>query len=181
MIDIIGLVKPFAPTIAGVLASAVPGGPLVKSAITTALSVFNQQPSGDDTFNAHALAKALKSANETQLEALRKIDLNFKLDMQKVGVDILELDNKDRADARKMQTSIGGRSVPILAILVTVGFFGISGAVFYLPAEMFVGQKAAMSGAIIAASASSFHQMLSYFFGSSAGADHVKQTMGEKS
>lgn len=60
-----------------------------------------------------------------QLASLKAAELDFKKFCEEHKLDPEKLDAADRANARDMQKTTGSKIPGILAIVVTVGFFGI--------------------------------------------------------
>ncbi len=117
-----------------------------------------------------AVAQAVAGATPEQIAATRVAELDFKLHMQELGfkqaTDLAKIDADDRADARKMQVATGSRIPAALAILVTLGFFGILGLMLagvWKPTDnnallILLGSLGTSWGAIV-----------NFYFGSSAG------------
>ena len=115
-----------------------------------------------------AIATAM--ANPEELAKLKQIDNDFALQMKTLDINSTEEFEKiaasDRADARSMEMKTGSKLPAILAITVTVGFFGllILAILHALPqnSEQVVNIMIGTLGA-------AFMSVISYYFGSSAG------------
>lgn len=120
--------------------------------------------SGDAT--EEATAQALAKATPEQLLALKQADNQFKLDLEKLGVDLAKIDADDRASARLREATVHDWIPGALACGVTLGFFGLLTFIMFKspPAES-KDLLNIMLGALGAAWAS----IVSYYFGSSAG------------
>lgn len=137
-----------------------PFGALAGTAIKAALGLATD--STDE-----ATAKALANATPEQLLALKNADNQFKLDLERIGVDLAKIDADDRASARNREAAIKDSIPAVLAIGVTVGFFGLLTAIMLkAPPTESKDLLNIMLGALGAAWAS----IVSYYFGSSAGA-----------
>ena len=66
-----------------------------------------------------------RSATPDQLTALKKIDADFKVSMKSLDIDLERISEQDRDSARQMQMATKSWLPEVLAILVTLGFFGI--------------------------------------------------------
>lgn len=100
------------------------GGPLGGMAVSAIADAFGLSEKTET-----ALKQALSGATPEQMLALKKADAEFAVRMQELGFQNLQALEKiaadDRASARTMQMIIGSRIPGALAILITVGFFGI--------------------------------------------------------
>jgi len=120
---------------------------------------------GDDA-TEEATAQALAKATPEQLLALRQADNQFKLDLEKIGVDLAKIDAEDRASARQREAEVKDWIPGALACGVTVGFFGLlTFIMFKAPPAESKDLLNIMLGALGAAWAS----IVAYYFGSSAG------------
>jgi len=104
--------------IAPTIASAV-GGPLGGLAYETISKVMGI---GQD--DAKKMLDEGK-LNGDQIAAIQQAEIALKAKAQELGLDFEKLAVEDRKSARDMQVATKSRLPPTLAILVTLGFFGI--------------------------------------------------------
>jgi hypothetical protein len=67
----------------------------------------------------------MASASPDQLAALKKIDADFKAHMKELDIDLERIAAGDRDSARQMQTATKDWVPKVLAVVITLGFFGI--------------------------------------------------------
>ena len=110
----IDTVAKLAPTVASCLGSPVAG--MAVSALESAMGI-----SGDD------IQKTIESGKLTgdQVAAIQQAEIQIKARAQELGLDFAKLTNEDRASARLMQVNVKSWVPPFLAVVVTMGFFGI--------------------------------------------------------
>ena len=110
------LLGQIAPTIATAL-----GGPLAGIAVKTLSSVLLGHEGGTE----EDISAAMASASPDQLAALKKIDADFKAHMKELDIDLERIAAGDRDSARQMQTATKDWVPKVLAVVITLGFFGI--------------------------------------------------------
>ncbi len=111
-----GLLAQVAPTIATAI-----GGPLAGMAVKTLSSALLGHQDGTGT----EVEAALLNATPDQLAKIKELDASFKLKMKELEIDLEKISALDRDSARKMQIETKDWLPRALAVLVTVGFFGI--------------------------------------------------------
>lgn len=151
------IVKTVAPTLATAL-----GGPLAGVA-TTAIS---HALLGRDDATEDEITAALLNPNSDALMALKKAELDFKAKMKKLDVDIDRIHAQDRDSARQrdIQTRDGANFT--LAILVSLGFFGVLAAHIWVE----IPESAQTPLSIMLGSlGTGWLSVLTYYFGSSIG------------
>ena len=106
-----------APTIASAL-----GGPLGGLAYEAVAKVFN--------IGTDAAKQMLEDGKMTsdQIAQVKVAELNLKQMEEQLGLNFEQLAVQDRVSARDMQSNTKSWIPPTLSILVTLGFFGILGA-----------------------------------------------------
>lgn len=166
------VVKTVAPGIATAL-----GGPLAGlgvAAICSALGIENDPDKPDETETK--IAQALKTATPETLLALKQADNQFKLDIKKLDIDIERIHMEDRASARQRQVALKDDTPAVLALLLTVGFFGALAAhIFWdIPA----GNQTLLN-VMLGSLGTAWTASMTYFFGSSAGSRSKEITMAE--
>lgn len=151
------LLGTIAPTIGTALGG--PFGAIAGLAVKAALGL------GDDADDA-AMAKALEKATPEQLLAIQESEQRFKLDMEKLGVDVLRIDAEDRDSARKREVEVKDHIPAALAVIVTVGFFGLLG--WLMLKEPPTGSKDILN-IMLGALGGAWASIVAYYFGSSVG------------
>lgn len=159
---IINAIGSVAPTIAQAI-----GGPLAGMAtkrLSEALG-FKTTP------NKQELEKAIENASPEQWLAIKQCENDFTLELEKLGLDRDKLEQLDRDSARNREVAMakaGKRdtTVPLLAILVTVGFFSLLGSMFFfsVPEEM-----RPIANIMTGSLGTSWTMIIAYYFGSSLG------------
>ena len=161
-----------APTIATAL-----GGPVAGMAVK-ALSgaLFGHENGTDEDIQA-----ALANPTGDQLAALKKIDADFKVQMKSLDIDLERIAAGDRDSARNMAVATHDWIPRVLAVGVTLGFFGIIAYIlsFGLPAS---GGEALLM--LIGTLGSAWTGVMAFYFGSSAGSkaktDALNASLGNK-
>jgi hypothetical protein len=108
-----------APTIASALL-----GPLGGVAVSALGKVF-----GIDNATTETVAKVFQDGKLTpeQISQIKTLELQYQNDEKERGFKYSQLEFQDTEGARHMQELTNSNIPPILAVLVTVGFFGILG------------------------------------------------------
>jgi len=153
-------VRAVAPTIATVL-----GGPLAWTAVGALSNALLGKPDGTED----ELAAVLKSASPELLGKLKVEEMQFKLKMRELGVEVDKLHAADRSSARQREMAVRDWAPSLIALASFVGFFAILGAMMVWeipdtsvqPVNIMLG----VLGGIIAS-------ITAYYFGSSKGADN---------
>lgn len=132
--DALGVVEKLAPTIATCV-----GGPLAGGAIAAIEGVFGltPAPSASTDDRQGAIAAAISGATPEQLAAMRKADQDYAVAMAQAGFKDTEtlasLKVQDTVSARDMQKANKSPVPAWLTFLVTLGFFGLLGVLFFVP------------------------------------------------
>lgn len=99
-------------------------GPLGGMAVSAVADALGLSDKTED-----AIKQAISGATPEQMLALKKADQDFAARMQELGfqnVQALErIAADDRKSAREMQTTVRSKIPGVLAVLITLGFFGI--------------------------------------------------------
>ena len=107
-------IEQLAPTIASCL-----GGPLAGMAVEAVSKAIGVDPSAvQDTINSGKLTAE-------QIASIQQAEITLKAKAQEMNLDFEQLAIQDRKSARDMQTTNKSWIPPLLAIMVTLGFFGI--------------------------------------------------------
>ena len=144
------------PTIASCL-----GSPLAGAAVEAVGKALGISEATTDK-----VQKALTSGNLTaeQIAALQAADLQLKTRMAELGIDAERLAQEDRASARTMQTSTGSWVPPVLACVVTAGFFGIP--IGLLTGDLKLWESTTLS-LLIGSLSTAFSAVLAFYYGAS--------------
>ncbi|MBA4357964.1 MAG: hypothetical protein C0405_09600 [Desulfovibrio sp.] len=146
------------------------GGPFGALAGAAVNAVFGL---GEDA-TEQAQAEALKKATPEQLLDLKEADSKFKLDMERLGVDLARIDAADRASARQRETTLRDWVPAVLAVSVTVGFFGLLG---WLMKESPPAGSKDILNIMLGALGAAWGSIVAYYFGSSAGSAKMRETL----
>jgi len=153
--------KQIAPTIATCL-----GGPLAGLAVTAVSKALGIDESKvQDTIDDGKLSA-------DQIAAVKQAELELKDHAQRLGLDFEQLAVQDRSSARDMQSTTKSYVPPVLAILVTIGFFGI------LVALMFgFAQRSDEVMIMLGSLGTAWTGIIAFYFGSSAGSQKKDQML----
>jgi hypothetical protein len=165
--DALNVVERLAPAIATGL-----GTPLLGGAVAALENVFGLTPKDNAsiTDRQNSLAVAIAGATPEQLAAMRRADQDYMVRMTEAGFKDTEalaaLAVQDRVSARQMQMSTQAVIPAILAIVVTLGFFGtLAMMMFHIMPTDAHDSMMLMLGALGA----SWGAVVQFYFGSSAG------------
>ena len=107
-------IESIAPTIASCL-----GGPLAGLAVEAVSKAIGVDPSAvQDTINSGKLTA-------DQIASIQSAEIALKSKAQEMNLDFEQLAVQDRKSARDMQTTTKSFIPPLLALIITLGFFGI--------------------------------------------------------
>jgi len=151
------LIGSIAPTIATALGGPVAG--MAVRAISGAL--FGHENASEDDIMA-----ALANPNGDQLAALKKIDADFKVQMKSLDIDLERISEADRDSARNMEIQTRDWIPRVLAVGVTLGFFGIVGYILHYGLPPTGGEALLM---LIGTLGTAWTSVMGFYFGSSAG------------
>ena len=168
--DVAGAVGKAAPILGTLLGG--PAGAAVGALVASALGTG----SSPDEVSA-ALA-----TNPDAAVKLREIEASKQVRLQELATDMAKADLQtaaaDRASARDREAKTGDTLTPrTLALLVTVGFFGVLG---YLLAAGKPAQGGDALLVMLGSLGAAWTAIVSYYFGSSAGSAAKTEIMGRK-
>lgn len=146
--------KDVLPTLATAL-----GGPLAGGAVK-----FFAEKLGLPESTTEAVVNAVKTAPPEQLVAMKKIDADLKTSYLNAGVKLEELAVANTEGARKMQIATQSKIPGVLAIGVTLGFFGI--LCFMLTSEYKPSEPLLV---MLGALGTAWGSVVNFYFGSSHG------------
>jgi membrane-bound ClpP family serine protease len=151
------LIETVAPTIATAL-----GGPVAGMAVKALSSALLGHGNGSED----DIRDALATATPDQIAAIRKVDADFKVQMKELDIDLERIAAGDRDSARHMQMNTNDWIPRVLAILITIGFFGI--LVWMLIKGMPpTGTEALLM--MLGALGTAWTGVVNFYYGSSAG------------
>ena len=145
--------KTIAPTIATAL-----GGPLAGLAIEAVSKAIGIDPKDVQT----TISDGKLSADQIML--LKQAEVQMAARAQEMGLDFAKLNVEDRKSAREMQAETRSYIPAILAVTVTVGFFGI---LVGMMTETFKTSDALML--MLGSLGTAWTGIIAFYFGSSAG------------
>ena len=147
------------PTIATCL-----GGPLAGLAVTAVSKALGiDEDKVQETIDKGKL-------NADQIAALQQAEIELKAKALELNLNFEELAVKDRSSARDLQVQTKSFVPPLLAILVTTGFFGILAALM-----MGYATKSDELMIMLGSLSSAWIGVISFYFGSSAGSQAKDQ------
>jgi len=162
------LLGQIAPTIATAL-----GGPLAGIAVKTLSNVLLGHENGSE----EDVSAAIASASPDQLAALKKIDADFKAHMKELDIDLERIAAGDRDSARQMQRDTKDWVPKVLAIVITLGFFGI--LIWMLLNGMpKTGTEALLM--MLGALGTAWTGVVNFYYGSSAGSKAKNDLLATK-
>lgn len=147
-----------APTIASAF-----GSPLAGVATKAIISALNITDEAD-------IESALQKATPEQLATIRKIDTDFKIELERLHVEKVKIHQEDRESARDREVKIGGNTITVLASIIIIGFLATAGIVLLTDIKL-TGEQGAIIGTVIGYISAKADQVVSYYFGSSLGQD----------
>ena len=154
-------IESIAPTIASCL-----GGPLAGLAVEAVSKAIGVDPSAvQDTINSGKLTA-------DQIASIQSAEIALKAKAQEMSLDFEQLAVQDRKSARDMQTTTKSFIPPLLALIITLGFFGIL-------IGMMTG-KVTSSDALmllLGSLGTAWTGVISFYFGSSASSQNKDQLL----
>jgi hypothetical protein len=153
-------------TVAPGLATAL-GGPLAGAAVQTISTAVLGKPDGTE----EEVAVAVASGGADALLKLKEAENAFTIKMKELGVDLEKVHAGDRNSAREREVKTGDVWTPrILAATIIGGFLAMVASVLLGKVTGITDPVAAgMIGTLIGYVSAKADQVVSYYFGSSAG------------
>lgn len=123
-----------------------------------------------------AVSNTLNSQKMTpdQVAQIKAAELDFARFLKQNEIDLERINADDRKSARDMQIATRSRIPGALALVVTVGFFGILAGM--MTDALQVSDKQALL-LLLGSLSTAFGSVLSYYFGSSAGSQAKTQLL----
>src|SRR5690348_2915339 len=156
-------------TVAPVIASAL-GTPLAGVAVKAACEALGLSAHTED-----ALSTALSGAKPEDLLKLKQADQQFQKDMKALDIDLERINAGDRDSARKREAAVGDKTTRNLAYLIVLG----GGVMIGCTSAGFTKVDSVLAGTLIGYAVSEMKQVLTYYFGSSAGSKEKDNTLAE--
>jgi hypothetical protein len=148
--------KTIAPTIATAL-----GGPLAGLAIEAVSKAIGIDPKDVQS----TISEGKLSADQIML--LKQAEIDMAARAQEMGLDFAKLNVEDRKSARDMQVATKSWIPAILAVSITIGFFGI---LIGMMTETFKTSDALML--MLGSLATAWTGIVAFYFGSSASSQN---------
>jgi hypothetical protein len=145
--------KTIAPTVATAL-----GGPLAGMAVSAVSKAL-----GCDPDEVQGIISSNKLTAE-QVASIQLAELELKKQAQSMNLDFAKLGAEDKKSARDMQIATKSWIPPIMALGVTIGFFGILAGLMYGQI-----QHAPQIDIMLGSLGTAWTGIISFYFGSSAG------------
>lgn len=163
-----GLLGQIAPTIATAL-----GGPVAGMAVKALSSAIF----GRDDAGPAEVQEALQNATPDQLLAIKRADQDFAVKMRELEIDLERIAVDDRKSARDMQIATRDWLPKTMAIMVTVGFFGIliHMLAYGMPEN---GTEALLI--MIGSLGTAWTGIINFYYGSSAGSQKKTDALAAK-
>ena len=169
------LLKQFGPLL-GQLAPSIAtalGGPLAGVAVKTLSNALFGHEGGTE----EQISEAMATASPDQLAAIKKIDADFKVQMKSLDIDLERIAAGDRDNARQMQRETKDWVPKVLAIVITLGFFGI--LIWMLLNGMpKTGTEALLM--MLGALGTAWTGVVNFYYGSSAGSKAKNDLLAAK-
>ena len=174
MPDVVGFLKKAFPIVSAFASFGGPLGTLAANMAGKALGVDNLAPTHD------AIAAAIAGATPEQLNQMKQVEADLQVKLQQMGFthaeELEKLAVDDRENARALQVSTKSWTAPAMAWVVLLSF-GVC-VVAVLTGHMKV--EAAFAGTLVGYLAGNCTQVVSYYFGSSAGSDRKTELLAGK-
>jgi hypothetical protein len=171
-----GVIGAIAPAIGTAL-----GGPLGGMAGMAIKGIFGL---GDDA-TEEDITRAINGATPDQLLALKQADSDFKIKAAQLGVNLEEIASRDRDSARSREIKLGGSwTVTILAWAIIAGFLGMVAWIVTKGLSGMDATQMGLVGTLVGYVSAKAEQVVSYYFGSSAGSaaknDSISKMLEQK-
>ena len=166
--------KAIVSTVAPGIASAL-GGPLAGVAVRTIATLLLGKADASES----EVQAAVLAASPADLLKLKEAEIQFRKDMKALDVDLARINMQDRGSARERESRVGGWATPTLASVIVLGFFVTVG--YVLAGEVSLsGETAVLIGTLIGYVSAKADQVVSYYFGSSAGSEAKNHMLARK-
>ena len=169
-----GILKQVAPTLASAL-----GGPLAGGVVKKLAGVLL----GNEQATEAEVEKAVLSANPETMLKIREMETEYAKFVLEHGLNLEKLASEDRGSARNREVSAKDSWTPRILATVVVG--GFLWTLYVVLAGSVPGMKdpntTVLIGTLIGYASAKADQVISYYFGSSAGSDRKTELFSKKS
>lgn len=158
--------KQIAPTVASAL-----GGPLAGMAVAAiSKAVGVEEDKVQDLISSNKMSA-------DQIAQLKNAELELKKQENELGLNFEKLAVEDRKSARDMQTATRSKVPPILAGVVTVGFFAV--LLGMMLGKLSIADNTALT-MMLGSLGTAWTGIIAFYFGSSAGSQAKTELMSSK-
>lgn len=155
------VVRTVAPGIASVFGTPLAG--MGVTAILNAIMPPDEKPPDDpEAF----LSQQLSTANPEMLLKIKQAEHQFRLDMEKAGIDLERLHAADRDSARQREVMVRDSTPKILAYVLTAGYFTFIAAILFHPVPK---ESERVIDMMLGSLSTVWIGAMTYYHGSSAG------------
>jgi hypothetical protein len=169
----LNFLKKIAPFLSTGLSLAGPYGAIANKLLAPILGV---KPDAQEDQYAEALAKATPD----QIEAIKKAEQDFQLQMKQLDIqsvdDLEKIAADDRASARQMQVTTKSWIPGTLAISIVIGFFVLLGGMMFGKLHPADNQALLL---LLGSLTMGFGAVVNYYFGSSASSDEKTKVIAD--
>jgi hypothetical protein len=175
MANLSGFLKKAFPFISAAASFGGPLGTLAADAVGKAIGANKLDPSED------SIASAVAGATPEQLTALKQAELDLQAKLAEMGFkdaeELAQIAAGDRDSARAREVALRDRIPAILAITITVGFFGMLAVVMHYGVQP---QSEKLVDIMLGSLGAAWLSVVTYYFGSSAGSDKKTELLAGK-
>lgn len=161
--NIKGILQKAFPFISAALAVGGPLGALASNVIGAALNTKAPDPTLD------AVSSVIAGATPDQMVALKQAEMSMQVQLTQMGfanaAEVQSLADQDLASARARQVALKDWTAPALAWVIVLGAFSLMAYILSGKAHV----EAALAGSLIGYSVAMAQNVVTYYFGSSAG------------
>ncbi len=145
-----------------VLGKAIQGD--VGGALDEGMKAIGLKPTGNTSKDQKVFEEAVKNATPEQLQVLKKIDNDYKVEMAKLEIKEQKIDADDRNSARQRHLTMKDRTPSVIGMTLVFGFFTLLGILIFTEVpihnqqilNIMLGSLGTMTTAVV-----------TYYFGSS--------------
>ena len=151
-----------------------PAGATVVAMLTPALFGDDQKRSPEEIADY-----ILEHQSPELLLKLRELEGQIKRDLRQLDIDVFALEVENQKSARDMYAKTRSIMVPILAVTIVAGFFGLAALFTWavLVADKAIPESTQL-GMLISAVMASLYAVINFFFGSSLGSKEKTGMLG---
>jgi hypothetical protein len=160
------VVSTVAPTIASAL-----GGPLAGLAVGAIGEAFGLSEASQER-----IASAVLGAKPDDLLKLKQAEIAFAQRMRELEIDLVRIASDDRNSARQRESTVKDRLPSLLALVVSLGFFGM---LSYMLHNEVPEKNSQVLNIMLGSLGTAWIQVMSYYFGSSSGSAAKTEIIGQ--